>query len=73
VSPPQRWPLHPLPKPLESLSSWVSRLARQYHLPVKDLLRSLHLDVDVPWNVGTLVGAVAAESLPRSDLPNLRR
>ena len=34
----QRWPLHPRPAALESLSSWLGRLARLYALPVKDLL-----------------------------------
>ena len=33
-----RWPLHPQPGPLESLSSWLSRVARLYHLPVSELL-----------------------------------
>ncbi|MEV8375136.1 hypothetical protein AB0P21_20530 [Kribbella sp. NPDC056861] len=27
TAPPTRWPLHPQPGPLESLSSWVDRLA----------------------------------------------
>jgi TniQ len=38
VSPPRRWPLHPQPGPLESLSSWLERTARLYDLTVKDLL-----------------------------------
>jgi TniQ len=38
VSPPLRWPLHPQPRPLESLSSWLERIARTYHLTVSDLL-----------------------------------
>jgi len=38
VSPPRRWPLHPQPGPLESLSSWLERTARLYGLTVKDLL-----------------------------------
>jgi len=38
VSPPRRWPMHPRPGPLESLSSWLERLARLYNLSVKDLL-----------------------------------
>jgi len=36
---------------LESLSSWVGHLARLYHLPVKDLLGNLDLDVTVPWDL----------------------
>jgi hypothetical protein len=38
VSPLRRWPLHPQPGPLESLSSWLERTARLYDLTVKDLL-----------------------------------
>ena len=38
MSPPRRWPLHPQPGPLESLSSWLERTARLYDLTVKDLL-----------------------------------
>ncbi|WP_406277096.1 TniQ family protein [Nocardia sp. NBC_00881] len=38
MRPPARWPLHPPPGPLESLSSWVDRLARLYDLPVNQLL-----------------------------------
>lgn len=37
MNPPRRWPLHPQPGPLESLSSWLDRLARLYNLSVKDL------------------------------------
>ncbi|REH31063.1 TniQ protein [Kutzneria buriramensis] len=33
-----RWPVHPLPQPLESLDSWVQRLARAYSMPVRDLM-----------------------------------
>jgi len=33
---------------LESLSSWVRRLARLYRMTVKDLLGNLDLDVDLP-------------------------
>lgn len=36
--PPRRWPLHPPPGPLESLSSWLARLARRYGMPVTSLL-----------------------------------
>ncbi|MFC7331351.1 TniQ family protein [Marinactinospora rubrisoli] len=46
----RRWPLHPRPGPLESLSSWLERLAGLYELPVQDLLtRNLGLaDLWVP-------------------------
>lgn len=45
----RRWPLHPQPGPLESLSSWLGRLAEPYEMPVVDLLRNLgHLDPAVP-------------------------
>jgi hypothetical protein len=47
LRPVRRWPLHPQPGVLESLSSWLERLARLYDLSVKDLLtRNLDL-VDV--------------------------
>ncbi|CCH32988.1 TniQ family protein [Actinosynnema sp. NPDC047251] len=50
MSPARRWPLHPQPGPLESLSSWLRRLARLYDLPAKDLLtHNLGLvDLQVP-------------------------
>lgn len=53
MSPPRRWPLHPQPGPLESLASWLDRLARLYHLPVKDLLtHNLGLlDLTVPGDL----------------------
>lgn len=35
VSP--RWPLHPCPLPHESLSSWISRLAKEYNLSTGEL------------------------------------
>lgn len=35
---PQRWPLHPQPAEGESLSSWLSRVARCYHMELQDLL-----------------------------------
>ncbi|MEV0291893.1 TniQ family protein [Kribbella sp. NPDC050820] len=38
---PVRWPLHPPPHPLESLSSWLERLARLYRMPVKQLIATL--------------------------------
>jgi hypothetical protein len=46
----RRWPLHPQPAALESLSSWLMRLAGLYGMPVKDLLRhNLGLvDLEVP-------------------------
>ncbi|NKY59223.1 TniQ family protein [Nocardia flavorosea] len=44
---PRRWPLHPRPGALESLSSWLDRLARLYQVPVADLLGP---------NLGVLVG-----------------
>ncbi|MEU6012002.1 TniQ family protein [Streptomyces sp. NPDC047453] len=49
----RRWPLHPRPGPLESLSSWLERLADVYEMPVKDLLtRNLGLvDLAVPADV----------------------
>ncbi|MBF6234847.1 TniQ family protein [Nocardia farcinica] len=39
-----RWPVHPRPGPIESLSSWLERLAMVYHLPVKVLLEDLCAD-----------------------------
>ncbi|WP_331743407.1 TniQ family protein (plasmid) [Streptomyces sp. NBC_00873] len=50
MNPVRRWPLHPQPGLLESLSSWLDRLARLYEMPVKDLLtRNIGLvDLDVP-------------------------
>ncbi|MEV0075602.1 TniQ family protein [Nocardia neocaledoniensis] len=33
-----RWPLHPPPGELESLSSWVARLAELYRMPVVELV-----------------------------------
>ena len=51
MSPVRRWPLHPRPGPLESLSSWLGRLATLYGLSVKDLLTH-NLDLlNVPWDV----------------------
>jgi hypothetical protein len=35
----RRWPLHPLPGPVEALSSWLTRLAPLYGLSVPALLR----------------------------------
>ena len=39
VSRPRRWPLHPEPGAGEALSSWLTRLAQLYDLPVIELLR----------------------------------
>jgi hypothetical protein len=67
VSPPRRWPLHPQPGPVESLSSWLERTARLYDLPVADLLtRNLgQLDVTVPeivdWDPPAAMLAALAE------------
>jgi len=41
----RRWPLHPQPGPVESLSSWLDRLGRLYDLSVKDLLNH---NLDLP-------------------------
>lgn len=38
MSPVRRWPLHPRPGPLESMSSWLGRLATLYGLSAKELL-----------------------------------
>lgn len=38
MSPALRWPLHPQPEPHESLSSWLKRTGRAYHLTARDLL-----------------------------------
>lgn len=50
----RRWPLHPRPGLLESLSSWLERLARLYGMSVRDLL-TYNLDlgdvVAAPWNL----------------------
>lgn len=49
---PRRWPLHPRPGALESLSSWLERLARHYDLTAPELLTGgLDLDVTIPWDV----------------------
>jgi hypothetical protein len=41
----RRWPLHPVPGPGESLTSWLERLAKCYEMPVPQLLRhGLSLD-----------------------------
>ncbi len=47
----RRWPLHPRPGLLESMSSWLGRLAKLYGLSTKDLLTH-NLDLlDVPWDI----------------------
>ncbi|MGN2642440.1 TniQ family protein [Nocardia takedensis] len=38
AAPPRRWPVHPRPSALESLSSWTDRLAGLYAVKVADLL-----------------------------------
>jgi hypothetical protein len=47
-------PLHPQPAELESLSSWLARLARLYDMSVKDLLAEHNLDlggVTLPYDL----------------------
>ncbi|MDI5978235.1 TniQ family protein [Amycolatopsis magusensis] len=53
MRPPRRWPLHPPPGPLESLSSWARRLARLYGMQVPELLgHNLGLiDLTIPANL----------------------
>lgn len=61
TAPPTRWPLHPPPGPLESLSSWLDRLAMLYAMTTKDLIGPdnaefaphpvHHLDVNPPPTV----------------------
>lgn len=63
---PKRLPLHPPPGPLESLSSWLERIADLYDLPTRKLLTSClappnsqvpeHLDWDPP---AELLAAIA--------------
>jgi hypothetical protein len=38
-----RWPLHPQPQPHESLSSWISRLAKEYKLSSDALLNNISI------------------------------
>jgi hypothetical protein len=46
---PPRWPLHPAPAELESLSSWLARIAAIYGLPVRELLGpNLGVLADIP-------------------------
>lgn len=42
-----RWPVHPPPSPLESLSSWLERLAAVYRMPVKTLTEALCAEADL--------------------------
>jgi TniQ len=64
---PRKWPLHPHPEPLESMVSWLGRLASLYGLSVKDLITH-NLDLlDVPWDMDfdpptTLLAALAART-----------
>ncbi|MEV6415355.1 TniQ family protein [Kribbella sp. NPDC051718] len=62
TAPPARWPLHPPPGQLESLSSWLDRLAVLYGMTASDLVgeRNLELggvtvphdlDFDPPWTM----------------------
>jgi hypothetical protein len=75
--PPRRWPLHPQPGPLESLSSWLERTARLYDLPVNDLLAHNlgQLGVAVPqvvdWDPPATMLAALAERTG-TDLAQLR-
>lgn len=69
MSPPAaraRWPLHPHPQPLESLSSWTRRLARLYDTRVPELLEhnlglvDLRVPADLDWDPpGALLAALA--------------
>jgi len=77
VSPLRRWPLHPQPGPLESLSSWLDRLARLYRLSVKDLLAhnlgqlAVTAPETVDWNPPAGILAALAERTG-TDLAQLR-
>lgn len=42
---PTRWPLHPRPGPLESLTSWLERLAVLCGMTTKDLLGPHNLPI----------------------------
>lgn len=63
----RRWPVHPQPGPLESLSSWTARLARLYGMQVGELLgHNLGLvDLEVPalldWDPPAVMLAALAE------------
>ena len=44
----KRWPIHSLPHFRESLSSWITRIARQYRMKRKDFIILIYgADVDV--------------------------
>jgi TniQ len=60
-----RWPLHPHPGPLEALSSWLTRIAGLYHVPVAELLTG-NLDL-----VGLIVPADLDLSPPAAMLAAL--
>ena len=38
MKPAARWPLHPVPREGEALSSWLNRVALCYHMEVSELL-----------------------------------
>lgn len=47
-----RWPLHPVPGPIESLSSWLDRIAAAHGMGVQDLVANLDLgEAQVPANL----------------------
>jgi hypothetical protein len=48
----QCWPLHPPPRPVEALSSWLNRCADCYGLTTDDLLR---------YDLGPRTGPMSAE------------
>jgi hypothetical protein len=49
MSAPTRWPLHPPPGQLESLSSWLTRIADLYRMPLRELLGpNLAVLADIP-------------------------
>ncbi|MTE16917.1 TniQ family protein [Nocardia aurantiaca] len=80
MSAPARWPVHPPPGELESLSSWLERLGRLYEVPVTELLGPnlgvvkavSDLDEDPPPEIfpalsqasGVEVGRLRAMTLP---------
>ncbi len=77
MRPPRRWPLHPHPGPLESLSSWTRRLARLYNIQVPELLgHNLGLvDLDIPADLDrdpppVMLAALAERTAV--DLPRVR-
>ncbi|GAB2451989.1 TniQ family protein [Nocardia tengchongensis] len=57
-----RWPVHLPPEPLESLSSWLTRLAGVYGLTVRELLADLCAEADV--TVGTVSGLLDIDPPP---------